>query len=137
MIRALLDNKAALEFFEPVVNWNPLHLAAMCNQRAALEVLIRSKANVNVICRDKRTPLYLAARQGHNEGIETLLAANVTLHSANDDKMTPLPVHGCVTSVQLLLDAKTAPDVKDCYENTPLHNAAHARRSAVMNVLID
>ena len=60
----------------------PLHQAVLAGDRAAVQRLIRSKADVNAANRYGVTPLSLAAQRGHADLIDVLLKAGASVKTA-------------------------------------------------------
>jgi ankyrin repeat protein len=60
----------------------PLHQAVLSGDRAAVQRLIRSKADVNAANRYGVTPLSLAAQRGHADLIDALLKAGASVKTA-------------------------------------------------------
>jgi serine/threonine-protein phosphatase 6 regulatory ankyrin repeat subunit B len=60
-----------------------LYLAAQDGHSDVVKVLLKNKANANIICTNNATPLFIAAQEGHSEVVKVLLE-----NGANIDTLT-------------------------------------------------
>ncbi len=109
----------------------PLLLAVTRGHRPLVQFLLQKEAAVGVTNNQEETVIHLAALQGDLPILQDLLThpeAKKLIHAADDDGKTPR--HKAVWGdpkpaiVQLLLDHRADPQVKNAYGYTPLHWAA-------------
>lgn len=69
---------------------SPLHLAAMCNQMPAINVLVEAGANVNVRSAGGHSPLHDAAGNLYREALLALLKHGAEVNAQEGGGQTPL-----------------------------------------------
>lgn len=120
----------------------PLMLASRCaDAPAKLFVLLRRKADVNLVSKEGCTALLIAAEAGVTPAVEQLLTYGCDPHMADADGCTPLyhaAFNGHAESAKLLLQHRADPNViTDPGANgdddfTPLHRAClHGHKEVV------
>ncbi len=90
----------------------PLHHAALCNQPAASDHLIKCGADPNSRNSNDQTPLHLAAYCGSHETVNKLIVNGANLHARDESGNTPLheaAVANCTKSIDHLLNAGADP----------------------------
>lgn len=91
LVEAMLQRGAPIN--EPNLKYpksNPLLRAAVVNSLVCIEVLLRSKAEVNVVDAQKNTPLHKVADWGNAEAVHLLLICRAIPILQNNDGLTPL-----------------------------------------------
>ncbi|MFZ5950501.1 MAG: ankyrin repeat domain-containing protein, partial [Candidatus Rifleibacteriota bacterium] len=108
----------------------PLHIATINGHLSAVNVLIKSGAEVNIQDRLKAyTPLHYAAFYNYPKIVKFLLSRRADPHIQDKDGYFPLHLasaNGCSSIVEILLDHRANPNCLNCYGQTPLHLAAMA-----------
>ena len=114
----------------------PLHHAAFNGNTEAVELLIQSGADVNILSSRGyglpagSTPLHFAAVRDSLDCINSLLAAGADSNIANSEGRTPLhlvALHSSFDVITALLDAGCDPLHQDNDGRTPLQHLYHAR----------
>ena len=120
----------------------PLHQAVISGDRAAVQRLIRSKADVNAANRYGVTPLSLAAQRGHADLVDLLLkaGASVTRAEAKLPDGQTLLMHaartGSVASVKALIAAGSTLNARETRTGTTaVAWAATSNRGDAVRVL--
>jgi ankyrin repeat protein len=141
-LKDLLQHKADVD--EPAfeVNMSALQVAAASNMTNSVALLIKAKANVNG--KDKRghTPLYSAAARGHYNVVllmHELAASDLNINVRSRLGWTPLFAavrHNHQRTVQVLLQLKADATIRNAFEMTVLHIAAHRGYHGVMELLL-
>jgi ankyrin repeat protein len=122
----------------------PLHQAVLSGDRAAVQRLIRSKADVNAANRYGVTPLSLAAQRGHADLIDLLLkaGASVKMAEAKLPEGQTLLMHaartGSVASLKALLAAGSSLNARETRTGTTaVIWAATSNRGDAVRVLAE
>ena len=135
VIKALIDAGADAR---AVLKWTPLHEAAALNEDpAAIEALLKAGADSAALDEDKCTPLHLAAGSNENSVvIEALLKAGADPMARNEWKMTPLHLAARNNEnpvvIETLLKAGADPMARSKSKMTPLHLAAGSNENPVV-----
>ena len=90
----------------------PLHQAALCNQPATSDHLIKRGADPNSRNSNNQTPLHLAAYCGSHETVNKLIVNGANVHSRDEYGKTPLHEASdanCTKSIDHLLNAGADP----------------------------
>lgn len=116
----------------------PIHWAAFCGNRAALELLVARGAD---LCADGRlgTPFHAAVFGNHVETLRWLAAQGLDPNSPVADAPPPLAVavrRGNVPMVQALLEVGASPRLTDPAGNSPLLLAASAGLEPAVELLL-
>lgn len=108
----------------------PLHMAAGMGNEAAVEFLLKRRADVGARTTSQDTPLHLAIPRGRVRVISLLLNATASIDAQNSSKETPIHIAaqcGNLKVLSLLLDASanvtTSVNCTNSEGNTPLHLA--------------
>ncbi len=88
-VKALLKNSPYLVSSKDENGATPLHIAARYGQKAAAELLLANKADVNARTFKGVMPLHLAAQQGHKDMVELLLANKAEVNAKASIGWTP------------------------------------------------
>ena len=141
VIKALIDAGADAR---AVLKWTPLHEAAALNEDpAAIEALLKAGADSAALDEDKWTPLHLAAGSNENSVvIEALLKAGADPMARNEREMTPLHLAARNNEnpvvIETLLKAGADPMARSESKSTPLHWAARYNENpAVIETLLN
>lgn len=113
--------------------------AASRQDKAALRVLLRDKADVNARQPDGATALHWAAHLDDMESLEMLLRAGAKVNVTNDYGVTPLSLaaeNGSPTVVARLLKASADPNLATTTGETPLMTAVRAGSLPVVKALL-
>jgi len=122
----------------------PLHQAVLAGDRAAVQRLIRSKADVNAANRYGVTPLSLAAQRGHADLIDVLLKAGASVKTAEAKlpEGQTLLMHsaraGSVASLKALIGAGSSLNARETRTGTTaVIWAATSNRGDAVRVLAE
>jgi len=119
---------------------SPIADAAMNGDKAALESLLREKADVNASQGDGATAMQWAAYQDDVEIAGLLIRAGADVKSANREGATPLQLaalNGSPAMIAMLLQAGADPNEKGPHRETPLMFASRNGNVAAIRVLLD
>ena len=119
---------------------SPVADAAMKGDHAALESLLRQKADVNAPQADGATAIQWAAYRDDLEMAGLLIAAGANVKTPNREGATPLylaSLHGSAAMIGKLLDAGADPNETGPEGETPLMLAARTGNLDAMQVLLD
>lgn len=119
--------------------WTAMHLAVDNGRTAAMELLIKAKAQLSAEPYVGNTPLHLAARWGHIDTVKALLQHGVPLEARNISFYTPLyeAVRGNQPeTVQLLIDYGANVNCVDYGNSTPLVRAAVGGNLKLVQILL-
>jgi ankyrin repeat protein len=114
--------------------------AAMNGDQAALETLLRQKADVNVAQGDGATAIQWAAYEDNPEMAQMLIAAGANVKAANREGATALSLaalNGSAAMITRLLDAGADVNEKGPHGETPLMFASRNGNLAAIRVLLD
>lgn len=124
----------------------PLYVAAGFGSLDAVRALVRLGANMDAKYKSsyysdriKGTALHAAAENGHTEVVEYLLDQGADREALNGDDETPLHLAAttCIKCVKVLVARGANIIARDKYQRTPLHHAAKASRSTIVEYLLD
>jgi ankyrin repeat protein len=113
--------------------------AAKAQDKAALRLLIKQKADVNAIMPDGATALHWAAHWDDLESASMLLKAGANVNAKNDYQVTPLALaveNGSLLMVQRLLKAGANTNLAAATGETPLMTAVRVGNLPVVNALL-
>jgi uncharacterized protein len=131
----------ALAVCAPVLaGTSPVADAAMNSDRAALQSLLRQKADVNAPQADGATAITWAAYHDDQQMADALIAAGANVKLANREGATPLylaSLHGSAPLIEKLLKAGADPNELGPEGETPLMLAARAGNLDAIRVLLD
>jgi ankyrin len=118
-------------------NRTALHQASFCNQPvAAVTLLLRAGAKVNVREGCGWTPLHFAAR-GDGRKTAVLVACGADVNARDTSGSTPLHwAARSLASARLLLAHGADVNVKDCHGTLPLHLTTGSRRGRVAALMV-
>jgi len=117
----------------------PIVDAARRGDRAALQTLIDTHADVNAAEPDGSTPLHWASYRDDVESVEALIKAGARVNAANDLGATPLwtaAQNGSEAIVRRLLQAGADPNKALLAGETPVMVASRAGKAAVVELLL-
>ena len=121
----------------------PLHEAARLADVKMLKMLLAVVKPELVDVSDAlgRTPLHHAAALDLPDSVHALAAAGADLDAHTKPPASRTPLHvcaysGCLDAAQALLEAGALADVQDGKGDTPAHDAAGRRHTAVLQLLI-
>ena len=118
----------------------PIHIATLKNRVIALDLLLRSDAEVNAIEKGGVTALHLAAEKGSLKMVNILIRYKADVKKKTASKESPL--HYAVRSrnvdvVRALVTANADVNVRDTAQMTPLHRASQLGSSAIVKFLCE
>ena len=119
---------------------SPMADAAMRGDKAAVEALIRAKADANALQADGATAIQWAAYRNDLELAQLLIAAGANVNAPNHDGATPLSLaaeNGSAAMIDKLIAAGADPNQRLANGETPLMMAARNGNVAAINVLLD
>jgi uncharacterized protein len=113
--------------------------AAKTQDRAALRMLVKQKADVNAVLSDGATALHWAAHWDDLESASLLLRAGANVNARNDYAVTPLALaveNGSLLMVQRLLRSGANANVASATGESPLMTAVRVGNLPVVNALL-
>ena len=119
---------------------SPMADAAMRGDKAAVEALIRGKADANALQADGATAIQWAAYHNDLELAQLLIAAGANVNAPNHDGATPLSLaaeNGSAAMIEKLIEAGADPNQRLANGETPLMMAARNGNLAAIKVLLD
>ena len=119
---------------------SPMADAAMRGDKAAVEALIRAKADANAPQADGATAIQWAAYRNDLELAQLLIAAGANVNAPNHDGATPLSLaaeNGSAAMIEELIEAGADPNQRLANGETPLMMAARNGSVAAIKVLLD
>ena len=119
---------------------SPMADAAMRGDKAAVEALIRGKADANALQADGATAIQWAAYRNDLELAQLLIAAGANVNAPNHDGATPLSLaaeNGSAAMIDKLIAAGADPNQRLANGETPLMMAARNGNVAAIKVLLD
>ena len=119
---------------------SPMADAAMRGDKAAVEALIRAKADANALQADGATAIQWAAYRNDLELAQLLIAAGANVNAPNHDGATPLSLaaeNGSAAMIEKLIEAGADPNQRLANGETPLMMAARNGNVAAIKVLLD
>ncbi|KAJ5711676.1 Mg2+ transporter protein CorA-like/Zinc transport protein ZntB [Penicillium malachiteum] len=135
-----------LELRRGFYKWTPLMRMAFIGDLAAVDFLLRHKADAEAVDTEKDTALNLAAIKGHLEVLKRLAAGKEDqidpkkLQRMNNLHETPLLLavkYGEVSIAEFLLKEKADPKASDVEGNTALHLAVKNGELKIVQSLLD
>ena len=118
---------------------SPMADAAMRGDKAAVEALIRGKADANALQADGATAIQWAAYRNDLELAQLLIAAGANVNAPNHDGATPLSLaaeNGSAAMIDELIGAGADPNQRLANGETPLMMAARNGSVAAIKVLL-
>jgi len=118
---------------------SPMADAAMRGDKAAVEALIRAKADANALQADGATAIQWAAYRNDLELAQLLIAAGANVNTPNHDGATPLSLaaeNGSAAMIEKLIEAGADPNQRLANGETPLMMAARNGSVAAIKVLL-
>ena len=118
---------------------SPMADAAMRGDKAAVEALIRGKADANALQADGATAIQWAAYHNDLELAQLLIAAGANVNAPNHDGATPLSLaaeNGSAAMIEKLIEAGADPNQRLANGETPLMMAARNGSVAAIKVLL-
>jgi len=106
----------------------PLHIAATKGCSDIADLLIKNKANINILDNKKKTPLHTASFWGQTDVVQVLIDNKASLNLKDSEGETPLHLavinglNGHITTV-MLITAGADTELKNDEGQTPLHVA--------------
>ncbi len=110
-IKAHLDAGADVNERDPKLNMPPLMLAAISDHPEAVDVLVRSGADIEAQDDKGSTALLIAAFFGRAGSVERLVAAGADVNARNDDGSTPRDMLSVDWGTTLLIASLVGVDV--------------------------
>ena len=136
----LLTHGANVNLSSSFWSYTPLIIASKINNPAAIQLLIKYNAEVDLTLYDDTTALWNAAELGFSEIVSILLSANADPNARdNCSKQTALyraASGNHVEVVRHLLDAKADTSIPDSRGVTPLAIASENRHYEVVSLLL-
>lgn len=118
----------------------PISEAVLNGDRAALQRLLKQRADVNVTEGDGSTALHWAAYRDDLDAADLLLTVGAKVNAANDLGATPLwaaAMNGSDAMVRRLLQAGADPNLALAAGETPLMVASRGGFAAVVSLLLE
>ena len=118
---------------------SPVADAAMSGDRAAVETLLKSKADVNAPQPDGQTALQWAAYRDDLEMAGALIAAGANPKLANREGATAMQLaslHGSAAMMERLIKAGADPNERGLHDETPLMFAARSGSVQAIDLLL-
>jgi len=118
---------------------SPMADAAMRGDKAAVEALIRGKADANALQADGATAIQWAAYRNDLKLAQLLIAAGANVNAPNHDGATPLSLaaeNGSAAMIEKLIEAGADPNQRLANGETPLMMAARNGSVAAIKVLL-
>ncbi|CAI7582045.1 unnamed protein product [Penicillium glandicola] len=140
--KRLIEQGADLDDCDNELGITPLHCAVYRGHEEMVELLLNSKANINVTSKDGRTVLHMAGEQGHRKLIRFLLHRRVNSRKADQRGETALQLAIGTTNdeatVPLLIKSRFDMDVQNTVTgNTAVHRAVELRRPRILAFLLE
>ena len=136
-VEAIAVRGGNLEVFDAEQR-TPIIYAAVVGNSDIVELLIKSRAEINHRDKHGNTALFYAAGNGNVDVMEVLLENAARIDLDNRQGLTPLinaAAKGQVAAVQLLLDRRADPNRRDYTGRTALMWAEWNRRKIVVDML--
>jgi len=119
----------------------PIHTACQQGNFEAVELLLRSGADLESIESDGQyTPLSLSIRMHHSDLARYLIANGADIHHRRNHNLTPLHEAACSGDLELcrlLLDLGVDIDAFSLYESTPLYYAICSDQYEISQLLLE
>ncbi len=138
LVKKAINNGANLNAKESAKGNTALMLAAYYKHSKIVDLLIKSKADVNEVDLAENTALMKAAWTGGVESVRLLLEANADVNAIEVDGMTALMVasfYGHIDVVKLLVEADSNILIKDNDGYTALMNAQDQKHTDIVEYL--
>lgn len=141
LVNGLLLKRASLIGKEDYLGRTPLHVAANGNLRAMVELLLKKKANTDVLDNDKMIPLSLAVSKGQLDAALALMAAGVDINALSGKKFRSV-VHIAVKKrdmimLRAVIEHGANVDVRDLRNgDAPLHLAAKDDNAEAVDAIV-
>lgn len=119
----------------------PLHWACRGVHFEIIKYLVEMGADINATDANGMIPLHNVAARNHPEAVKFLIENGAHIDEQSIfDSGTPLHYaiqNGFINVVSILLDNGARGDLKNRYENTPLHDAVLAGNRDIFELLVD
>jgi ankyrin repeat protein len=117
----------------------PIFLACDQGNKKIVQLLIQSKANINIADNNRWTPLHSACHKGHKEIVQKLIESEARVNKVSNNGSTPLHLaaqKGHEKIVELLIKSKVNFDIQDNSGRTPLYLASKNGHEKVVRLLL-
>ncbi len=125
---------------QEIADYKGLHAAAHRGDMAQIEQLIRAKADLNALDRNRRTPLHVATFARQLEAIRALAKAGADLSALDADRYDAVTIASVAddeSTLRLLLQlGASAKQITSRYDGSALIAAAHLGHDGVVRQLI-
>ena len=125
---------------QEIADFKGLHAAAHRGDMAQIEQLIRAKADLNALDRNRRTPLIVASFSRQLDAIRALAKAGADLNALDADRYDAVTITSVAddeTTLKLLLQlGASAKTITSRYDGSALIAAAHLGHDGVVRQLI-
>jgi ankyrin repeat protein len=140
VLGVLLENGAKTEIFTKS-GLTPLHLAVSNNNFESVKLLIRHKANINVIAKDKlrHTPLCLAIQHDNAKMVSLLISLGVDINiplSKNFSHLMYASVRNNLEICNILIQNGADVNKSADHNVTPLHSAIVGKNKNIVALLL-
>ena len=142
IVEKLIENKADVNV--ELSEESPLHLASLKNHHEIVKLLLEKGGDIEAKDKNGRTPLHYAMSANSTEAIDELLKSGANCNAP--DTYSNLPSAYLDYSNQRdyseekfinFLDGDLNPDIRNNYQQTPLHYAARNNSLDTLNFLLE